>query len=161
MRVFKLKHKKYTGDLVFGLPSPYNESPGEKYINELFSNMKPWNHCIPYYKNSHFAFTSINALCTFLFDKFDANIPEDVLTDIDNKFYVQSFDLTVWSSGLSKFLCTYFDDEVESTEDIEEQRYDIKTVKGFTYKYIKQDPVYEGDIASCKEQYYKNVKTFY
>ena len=61
---------------------------------------------------------------------------------------------------MSKFLCTYFDDEVESTED-EEQRYDIKTIKGFTYKYIKQDPVYDGDIALCKDHYYKNVKTFY
>ena len=113
MKVFRLRHKQYKGDVVFGLPPTYNESPGEKYINELFSNMKPWNHCIPYYKNSHFAFISINALCTFLFDKFDTNISEDVLKDIEDKFYVQSFDLTVWSSGFSKFLCTYFDDEVE------------------------------------------------
>lgn len=161
MRVCKLKHKKYDGDLVFGLPYPYNESPGEKYINELFKNMKPWNQCVPYYRNSHFAFVSIDALCTFLFNKFNAKLSEEILQDIEDKFYVQSFDLTVWSNGLSKFYCTYFDDEVETAEDIEEQRYDMKTVKRFTYKYIIQDPVSDDDISLCKEQYYKNVKTFY
>ena len=35
MKVYKLKHKEYDGDLVFGLPYPYNESPGEIYINNL------------------------------------------------------------------------------------------------------------------------------
>ena len=161
MKVYKLKLKKYDGDLVFGLPYPYNESPGEKYINELFKNMKPWNHCVPYYRNSHFAFVSIDALCTFLFNKFNAKLSEEILQDSEDKFYVQSFNITVWSNGLSKFYCTYFDDEVETAEDIEEQRYDMKTVKGFTYKYIIQDPVYDDDISLCKEQYYKNVKTFY
>ncbi len=162
MKVYKLKHKEYDGDLVFGLPYPYNESPGEIYINELFKNMKPWNHCVPYYKNSHFAFVSINALCTFLFGYFGkSDLTEEILSDIEDKFYVQTFNLTVWSDGLSKFLCTYFDDEIETIEDTREQQYDMKTVEGFTYKYIVQDPVAEDDISMCKERYYKNVKTFY
>ena len=159
MKVYKLKHKEYDGELVFGLPYPYNESPGEIYINELFKNMKPWNQCVPYYRNSHFAFVSIDALCTFLFDTLPMS-DEDTLLDLEDKFYVESFDLTVWSDGLSNFLCTYFDDEIETAT--EEQQYDMKTVKNsFEYKYVTQDPVANDDISLCKERYYKNVKTFY
>ena len=33
--------------------------------------------------------------------------------DICDNYFVESFEITTWSSGLSKFLCTYFDDEVE------------------------------------------------
>ena len=56
MKVYRLVHKDYNGEVVFGLPFPYNNSDGEKKINLLFSKMKPWKHCIPYYKDSKFAF---------------------------------------------------------------------------------------------------------
>ena len=67
MRVYRLRHKQYKGDVVFGMPPTYCKKIGEKKINELFSNMKPWKHAIPYYKKSKFAFISADALVTFLF----------------------------------------------------------------------------------------------
>ena len=70
MKVYRLVHKDYNGEVVFGLPFPYNNSDGEKKINLLFSKMKPWKHCIPYYKDSKFAFVSLNAINSFLFYNF-------------------------------------------------------------------------------------------
>ena len=156
MKVYKLVHKNYNGEVVFGLPSPYNESLSEKKIISLFSDMKPWEHGIPYYMKSKFAFISSDALLTFII--YNANFDKEEYEDFLDKFEIISFDLNVWSSGLSKFLCTYFDDEVEegTTESI-----NINDIIGWTFKVIYQDPVPEYDIDFCKESYYKNVKTFY
>ena len=158
MKVYKLKHKEYNGELVFGLPYPYNESPGEIYVNELLKNMKPWNHCVPYYRNSHFAFVSLNAVLSFLFIS-SIELTIDIYNDLNDKFYVESFDLSVWSDGLSKYLCTYFDDEIN--EDTNKQKYNIEELNSFNRNYVTQDPIADADISLCKERYYKNVKTFY
>lgn len=156
MKVFRLRHKQYKGDVVFGLPSTYNNSPGEKQINELFSKMKPWTHAIPYYKNSKFAFVSPNAILTFL--NQNSKLTEEELADINDKFYIEIFEVEVWSAGLSKFLCTYFDDEViDNTNDT----IDIDTIKNWTYKFVYQDPVPKEDINMVKTSYYSNVKTYY
>ena len=157
MKVYRLIHKDYKGEVVFGLPFPYNQLEGEKKINYLFSKMKPWKHCIPYYKNSKFAFVSLDALLSFLY--CDGNLTEQETIDIENSFYVYSFNLTTWSSGLSKFLCTYFDDEVN--EDIESENLELKDLKGLTIKYVKQDPVPDEDIKLTREEYYSNIKTYY
>ena len=61
MRVYRLIHKYYTGEVVFGIPPSYCNDE-EQPINKLFANIKPWKHCIPYYKTSKFAFISSNAL---------------------------------------------------------------------------------------------------
>jgi len=157
MKVYRLVHKDYKGDIVFGLPYPYNQIEGEKKINYLFNKMKPWKHCIPYYKNSKFAFVSLDALISFLY--CDGNLTEQETIDIENNFYVDSFDLTTWSSGLSKFLCTYFDDEVN--EKIDSENLELKDLKGLTIKYVKQDPVPDEDIKLTREEYYSNIKTYY
>lgn len=155
MKVYRLVHKDYNGEVVFGLPYPYNQFAGEKKINLLFSKNKPWNQCIPYYKNSKFAFVSLDSLLTFLFK----NEPtKEELIDIENNFYIDSFDLSTWSSGLSNFLCTYFDDEVNE-ETLE--RYGIKDFENIEYNYIWQDPIAENDIKLTKEEYYSNIKTYY
>ena len=156
MKAFRLRHKDYKGELVFGLPPTYNVSPGEKRINELFSKMKPWTHAIPYYKNSKFAFVSHDALQSFLFN--NTKLTEEEINDINDKFYIEIFELEIWSAGLSKFLCTYFDDEVvEGTNDT----IDINTIINWAYKFIYQDPVPKYDINLSKTSYYSNVKTFY
>ena len=157
MKVYRLVHKDYLGDVIFGLPFPYNQLEGEKKVNYLFNKMKPWKHCIPYYKNSKFAFISLDALISFLY--INGNLTEQETTDIENNFYVYSFDLTTWSSGLSKFLCTYFDDEIN--EEIKSENLELKDLKGCTIKFIKQDPVPEDDIKLTKEEYYSNIKTYY
>ena len=156
MRVYRLRHKQYKGDIVFGMPPTYCKKIGEKKINELFSNMKPWKHAIPYYKKSKFAFISADALVTFL---FSANtLTSEEYKDICDNYFVESFEITTWSSGLSKFLCTYFDDEVEQDTL---NNYTIDEVRNWTVKFIYQDLVPKEDIKFVKESYYKTVKTYY
>lgn len=156
MRVYRLRHKQYKGDVVFGMPPTYCKKIGEKKINELFSNMKPWKHAIPYYKKSKFAFISADALVTFL---FSTNIlTSEEYKDICDNYFVESFELTTWSAGLSKFLCTYFDDEVEQDTL---NNYTIDEVRNWTVKFIYQDLVPKEDIKFVKESYYKTVKTYY
>ena len=157
MKVYKLVHNKYKGEIVFGLPQPYNKSLSEIYINNLFKDMKPWKQCIPYYKNSYFTFLSLDALMSFLFNNH--KLEEDLFEDFCNKFYIESFEISTWSSGLSKFLCTYFNDEIN--KDGEKQKYNIGDIMNYTYKIVIQDFIPKYDISLCKEQYYKNVKTFY
>lgn len=155
MKVFRLRHKKYKGDVVFGLPSPYNESVGEKKINELFSKMKPWTHAVPYYKKSKFSFVSSNAILTFL---NNGKFTEEELNDVNNSFYVEIYEVEIWSAGLSKFLCTYFDDEIIP------DTYDTITIKeliNWTYKTVYQDPVPKADINLSKTSYYSDVKLYY
>lgn len=156
MRVYRLRHKQYKGDVVFGIPPTYCKKIGEKKINELFSNMKPWKHAIPYYKKSKFAFISADALVTFLFST--NTLTSEEYKDICDNYFVESFELTTWSSGLSKFLCTYFDDEVEQDTL---NNYTIDEVKNWTVKFIYQDLVPKEDIKFVKESYYKTVKTYY
>ena len=156
MKVYRIIHKNYEGDVVFGLPYPYNESLSEKKINLLFGNMEPWTQSIPYYSKSKFAFISLDALLTFLM--FENNFNNEEYEDFLNNFIIESFELNTWSSGLSKFLCTYFDDEVEEgTNEI----IDINNLIDSTFKFIYQNPIPDFEIDFCKESYYKNVKTFY
>lgn len=156
MRVYRLRHKQYKGDVVFGMPPTYCKKIGEKKINELFSNMKPWKHAIPYYKKSKFAFISADALVTFLFST--NTLTSEEYKDICDNYFVESFELTTWSSGLSKFLCTYFDDEIEQDTL---NNYTIDEVRNWTVKFIYQDLVPKEDIKFVKESYYKTVKTYY
>lgn len=156
MRVYRLRHKQYKGDAVFGMPPTYCKKIGEKKINELFSNMKPWKHAIPYYKKSKFAFISADALVTFLFST--NTLTSEEYKDICDNYFVESFELTTWSAGLSKFLCTYFDDEVEQDTL---NNYTIDEVRNWTVKFIYQDLVPKEDIKFVKESYYKTVKTYY
>jgi len=156
MRVYRLRHKQYKGDIVFGMPPTYCKKIGEKKINELFSNMKPWKHAIPYYKKSKFAFISADALVTFLFST--NTLTSEEYKDICDNYFVESFEVTTWSSGLSKFLCTYFDDEVEQDTL---NNYTIDEVRNWTVKFIYQDLVPKEDIKFVKESYYKTVKTYY
>lgn len=156
MRVYRLRHKQYKGDVVFGMPPTYCKKIGEKKINELFSNMKPWKHAIPYYKKSKFAFISADALVTFLFST--NTLTSEEYKDICDNYFVESFELTTWSTGLSKFLCTYFDDEVEQDTL---NNYTIDEVRNWIVKFIYQDLVPKEDIKFVKESYYKTVKTYY
>ena len=157
MKVYKLIHKDYLGDVVFGLPFPYNQLEGEKKVNYLFNKMKPWKHCIPYYKNSKFAFISLDALISFLY--YNGDLTENETIDIENNFYVEFFEVSSRCSGLSNFLCSYCEDEIDTAELIE--KLNLKELSGYTIKYIKQDPVPIDDIKIVKEKYYQNIKTYY
>lgn len=157
MKVYRLIHKDYNGEVVFGLPFPYNQFDGEKKINQLFSNFKPWTQCIPYYENCKFAFMSLDALIIFLYSL--GNLTKQETIDIYNNFYIESFYLNQWSNGLSKFLCTYFDDEINNEYPIE--KLTLNDLLSYTINIIRQDPVSEEDIRLTRTQYYQNIKTYY
>ena len=155
MKVYRLIHKDYNGEVVFGLPFPYNQLEGEKKINALFNKMKPWTQCIPYYKNNKFAFLSADALVTFIYKN---TLTDNEVREIENNFYVESFDLSIWASGLSKFMCAYFDDEVvEDTTNV----HSLGDLRKSSSKIVYQDPVPQYDIRLCKEKYYSKVVTHY
>ena len=156
MKVYRLVHKDYNGEVVFGLPFPYNNSDGEKKINLLFSKMKPWKHCIPYYKDSKFAFVSLDAINSFLFYN-KSELTEQEFNDINDNFFVESYDVGTWSNGLSDFLCTYFDNEIIDTYET----FSLKDLVKLTFNLIKQSPVPQENIKMAKESYYSKVKTYY
>lgn len=156
MKVYRLKHKQYKGDVVLGLPPTYCKKIGEKKVNELFANMKPWKHAIPYYKKSKFAFVSVDALNSFLF--LTNTLTSEEYNSICDNFYVEELEINTWSTGLSKYLCTYFDDEVEEGTLV---NHTIDEVRNWTVTFVYQDAVPKEDIKMIKETYYKGVKTYY
>ena len=156
MKVFRLRHKQYKGDVIFGLPPTYCKKVGEKKINELLRNIKPWKHAIPYYKKSKFAFVSVDALNSFLF--LSNELTSEEYSSICDNFYIEELEINIWSAGLSKFLCTYFDDEVEEGTLVNRT---IDEVRNWTVKFVYQDAVPKEDIKFVKETYYKGVKTYY
>lgn len=156
MKVYRLKHNKYKGEIVFGLPEEYRQSIGEQFINNLVKNIKPWTHGISYYNNGMFGFISKDALLTFLFH--NTNIDHEIYYNIMEHFSIESYELHTWSRGLSKFLCMYFDDEIN--EDTREE-INMVELENEEYKTIWQEPVPKSDISFIKESYYKKVKTYY
>jgi hypothetical protein len=158
MKVFRLRHKQYKGDIIFGMPPTYCKKIGEKKIHSMLLELKPWKYAIPYYNKSKFAFISSDALLTFLFGNFNNEYSEEEFKSICDNYFVESFELNVWSSGLSKLLCTYFDDEIENDEI---NTYSIEEIRAWTYTYVYQDAVPKEDIKYCKDTYYSKVKTYY
>jgi len=156
MKVFRLRHKQYKGDVIFGLPPTYCKKVGEKKINELLGSIKPWKHAIPYYKKSKFAFVSAGALNSFLF--LSNTLTSEEYNSICDNFYIEELEINIWSAGLSKLLCTYFDDEVEEGTLV---NHTIDEVRNWTVKFVYQDAVPKEDIKFVKEAYYKGVKTYY
>ena len=77
---------------------------------------------------------------------------------ICENYFVESFEINTWSAGLSKYLCTYFDDEVEEGTL---ENHTIDEVRNWTVKFVYQDAVPKEDIKFVKETYYKGVKTYY
>jgi len=159
MKVYKIVNNDFDGEPVFGLPYPFNETNGEKKLNQLFGTIKPWTHCIPYYKKSKFAFISKNALLTFLFGNKNIELTyEDIKELMLAGWKVISFELNTWSDGLSKFMCTYFNDEIA---DSEIETYTFDELFNIKYDKVTQDNVPKSDIRDIKEKYYNDVKTYY
>ena len=77
---------------------------------------------------------------------------------ICDNFYIEELEINTWSTGLSKLLCTYFDDEVEEGTLVNRT---IDEVKNWTVTFVYQDAVPKEDIKFVKETYYKGVKTYY
>jgi hypothetical protein len=159
MKAYRIVNNDYDGEIVFGLVYPFNQTNAEKKLIQLFEKMKPWNHCIPYYKKSHFAFVSKNALLTFLFSNKDIQLNIEDIKELDLAGWkIESFELTTWSNGLSKFMCTYFNDEV--VEDTIES-YTFDELYNISYSNVIQDNVPKFAINEIKAKYYTDIETHY
>lgn len=154
MQAYRLVNET-ENDIIFGVDNLNNNVTLEKLAKGI-SNTRPYNQAIPYYKNSKFAFTSFNAFKYFLFDICRLN--HDDLLELERLGYkVQNEDLGCYSKGLSKILCTYFDDEVVELK-MELLSELFENADSMKYNGIAQ-PILPKEITkSCKAKFYKNVK---
>ena len=157
MKIFRITRKNYDGEVMFGIPEEICND-GDRKINSYLSEICPYTQCVPYYNNAKFGFISMNALCTFLFGRKKNLLSDEELDEINENYIVKTYEIDTWTRGLSKFMCTYFDDEiVEGPLD----SYAIKELNSQTFKYIFQTDVPKEDIEMSKEQFYSNVKFHY
>lgn len=157
MKTYRLQNGT-VGEIMFGVDNFTNDETLNK-LNKGLSKIKPYTHCVPYYPKAKFSFISLNAFKYFLFGicKFDE---EDIKHLQTLGFCVYELDLGVYSTGLSKLFCTYFDDEI-----VEFLKYDLDflfaNADSFKYRSINQPPVPKESIKEVKNQYYKDVKFKY
>ena len=153
MKTYQLKNDEID-EIIFGVNNFINTETLNKLNNGL-SKIKPYTHCVPYYPKSKFSFISLNAFKYFLFDlcKFDI---EDIKNLKTLGFYINEIDLGVYSTGLSKIFCTFFDDEI-----VELLKFDLElffaNADSLKYRKINQPPVSTESIKFCKNKYYKNI----
>lgn len=155
MRAFRLICDTEDNDIIFGIDNFSNNAVLKKLNNGL-SKIRPYEQLVPFYKNSKFAFSSLESFKFFLFHlcKFSFF---DLIELEDLGFAFIDEDLEGYAKGLSKILCTYFDDEVnnfkkESLTDF------FATADSREYEIIKIGPYPKEDIKACKAQFYQNVK---
>ena len=154
MKTYRLENEMFD-EVMFGVDN-FIDNETLRRLNKGLSKIKPYTHCVPYYPKAKFSFVSLNAFKYFLFGicKFSF---EDVQKLKELGFYVLELDLGVYSTGLSKLFCTFFDDEiVEQLKcDLTELFINADSIK---YRTINQPPVSKENIKDCKNAYYKNVK---
>ncbi len=154
MKTYRLENEMFD-EVMFGVDNFINNETLQK-LNKGLSRVKPYTHCVPYYPKAKFSFVSLNAFKYFLFGicKFSF---EDVQKLKELGFYVLELDLGVYSTGLSKLFCTFFDDEI-----VEQLKCDLTELfinaDSIEYRTINQPPVSKENIKDCKNAYYKNVK---
>lgn len=154
MKTYRLENGNY-GEIMFGVDNFTNDEILQKLNNGL-SKIKPYTHCVPYYPKAKFSFVSLNALKYFLFGLCKFSF-EDLPKLESLGFKVFELDLGVYSTGLSKIFCTFFDDEIVELLkfDLTQLFVDADSIK---YRNINQPPVPKENIKECKNQYYKDVK---
>lgn len=152
-RFFKLG-KSLSDEFMFGVDNP-NSSTAVMKLNMGLSKYKPWNFCIPYYKNAHFAFIGINELKYFLIRVCNLTYDDIVELGIEG-FRIYELKLTTYSSGLSKFLATYFDDEIDKYKNGEDGELisNFFNEKNYICKVtINQPSPYPDEIKLAKQKY--------
>lgn len=142
-------------EVMFGIDS--NNKQSTVKLKKGLNDMRPYNECVSHYKNDKFAFLSLNAFKNFLFNKCKLTL-EDINELAEEGYYVTIQDLRVYIRGLSKYICSYFDDEV--VEPVKEvQLTDLfDNADSMVYEEIFSDPIPKEFIKECKDQYYRNVK---
>lgn len=142
-------------EIIFGVDNLINNASLEK-LRKGINKIRPYNHAVPHYKNDKFAFISLNAFKYFLFGICELNY-SDILELEKLGFKVTIQELIVYSKGLSKLFCTYFDDEVVELKEVLLSEL-FENADSCDYENINQPNISKELIKHCKDQYYKNVK---
>lgn len=142
-------------ELIFGVDNLINNASLEKLAKGV-AKIRPYNQAVPYYKNTKFAFISFNAFKYFLFEV--CQLTYDDLIELEKLGYkVINEELECYSRGLSKILCTHFDNEiVELKTELLSELFD--NADSMKYDTIYQPILPKEIIKECKDQFYKNVK---
>lgn len=152
-RFFKLG-KSLSDEFMFGVDNP-NNSKAVRKLNMGLSEYKPWNFCIPYYKNAHFAFIGIDELKYFLIQI--CKLTYDDIVELGSEGYrIYELKLSTYSCGLSKLLATYFDDEIDNYKNGEDGQLisDFFTQRRYVCKVNIENPKpYTLEIELSKEMY--------
>lgn len=152
-RFFKFG-KSLSDEFMFGVDNP-NSSQAVMKLNMGLSSYKPWNFCIPYYKNAHFAFIGIDELKYFLIRM--CNLTYDDIVELGIEGYrIYELKLSTYSCGLSKLLATYFDDEIDEYKNGEDGQSisNFFTEKNYVCNTMISQPVpYPDEIKMAKEEY--------
>lgn len=143
-------------EIVFGIANPDKNKSLEK-LKKGIKSICPYKEVVAHYKNDKFAFQSFNAFKYFLFGlcKLDLN---DIKELEKLGFRVTVQELRVYMRGLSKILCTYFDDEVVEPINLVLLSELFENADSMDYIEVERPPVPKEFIKDCKDQYYKNVK---
>lgn len=150
---YRLVNDKFP-DIIFGVEDNGNELL--KKMNNGLSLIKPWNQCIPGYKNAKYAFRNLDALCTFLFTLCKYK-NEEIKKLEEQGWYVEHLNLSAYASGLSKIWTNYMDDEVNSSKKT--SICDYIDANYFVAPYKMQLP--KKEVYQCFSKYYSNIKTHY
>lgn len=143
-------------EIIFGLNNENNLASIEK-LNNGTRNLRPYKYLVPFYKNAKFSFNSFNCLKFFLFNV--CNLNQQDLEELDKLgFKVVKLDLCVYSKGLSKLFCTYFDDEVVESFNPMLFTELFANADSMKYNYVNLTPASSEDSRQCKDHYYKTIK---
>ena len=153
MRAFRLTDGT-ENELIFGVDNSINNATLGK-LKKGLARIKPFEQVVPYYKNSKFAFISFNAFKYFLFGLCDFSY-EDLIELERLGYKVIDEDLSCYSRGLSKLICTYFDDEVvELKTELLSKLFENADLKD--YKVVTLDVGPDKFIKECRNQFYRSV----
>ena len=141
-------------DFIFGIDNIDDNMLIRKFNNGV-AKIRPYNQCVPYYKGMTFSITSLNGLKYFLYGICNFS-PDELKEFLDLGYDIIKEDLEVYSKGLSKLLCTKYNDEVNSTA-----QFNLKSIIN-NNEYIDIDTPYcsNEDINFCQAQYYTNCIFF-
>jgi len=155
MEAYRLIDVNPNDEIIFGIDNLSNSGVIKK-INSGLKTVRPWNHCVPYYEKSRFAFNSLNCFKYFLFGICKLTYAD--IEALDKLGYrVQKLDLEIYSKGLSKLYCTYFDDEIVELNEISLLEL-FNDADSISFRRVNTPECPPESVKYTKERFYANVK---
>ena len=155
MKAYKIINQNDSSwEFIKGIENTENNPIIAKF-NAGLAKQRPYNHAVPYPRNSMFAIMKKNGLSYFLFDL--CKFTYDELKEFQSMSYkLIEEELCVYSYGFSKLFCTYFEDEIVELTEVNFTDIYIDA-DSISYTKVEEPYVLKEDIKYCKSTYYKDV----